>query len=252
MKKRFMSITRWLFLSALPAVVHAQAPCSVSSGPVTPHLIELYTSEGCSSCPPAEQWLNGLADDANVIPLEFHVDYWDDLGWRDRFSDHRFTVRQQTLAARARSSVVYTPQVLLDGREWRQWSHTPPPQAADARVALRLDVVADQHPHALLAVVAPPPDAPRLQGYYALVEGDLVSEVRNGENSGKTLRHAFVVRAFAGPLPLGERAELESPVDANAANSSLVAFAVDADHGTVVGALRLPLKTCVAELPKRQ
>lgn len=246
-----MSIARWLLLwGILPAILHAQAHCSVSSGPVTPHLVELYTSEGCSSCPPAEQWLNGLADDADVIPLEFHVDYWDDLGWRDRFSDHRFTVRQQTLAAHARSSVVYTPEVLLDGREWRQWSHTPLPQAADARVALRLDVVAGPQPQALLAVVAPPPDPPRLQGYYALVEGDLVSVVRSGENSGRTLRHAFVVRAFAGPLPLGERAKLESPPDADAANSSLVAFVVEADHGTVVGALRLPLKSCTSEPAK--
>ena len=99
----------------------AQADCVTQSAATRPHLIELYSSEGCSSCPPAEAWLRGIHNGANAVALEFHVDYWDSLGWRDRFSDARYTARQQAFARHAGSAGVYTPEVALDGREWRDW-----------------------------------------------------------------------------------------------------------------------------------
>ena len=90
-------------------------------------LVELYTSEGCSSCPPAEEWLSRLSTSprlwTEIVPVAFHVDYWDNLGWRDRFASPAATARQRTYAADWGSGSVYTPEVVLDGREWRQWSN---------------------------------------------------------------------------------------------------------------------------------
>ena len=86
-------------------------------------LIELYSSEGCSSCPPAEEWLNHLKGDAglwkSVFPVAFHVDYWDGLGWPDRFARAEYTQRQRDYAARLRQDSVYTPEFVLNGLEWR-------------------------------------------------------------------------------------------------------------------------------------
>ncbi|TPW10725.1 MAG: hypothetical protein FD130_2142 [Halothiobacillaceae bacterium] len=88
-------------------------------------VLELYTSEGCSSCPPADRWLHQFTTDArlwrDIVPLAFHVDYWDYLGWRDRFAHPEHTARQQTYAAIGGIKTVYTPGLVLNGREWRGW-----------------------------------------------------------------------------------------------------------------------------------
>ena len=233
-----------MFTCAQLIAASAQGTCSVHSGPTTPHLVELYTSEGCSSCPPAEKWLDELSDDARVIELEFHVDYWDGLGWPDRFASHRYTTRQQALAAQSGSNTVYTPEVALDGREWRQWSRASLPSPAAAPLALQLDVVSGKHLQAQLKFSETQIGTPALQSYYAIVEGDLVSVIRNGENSGKTLHHSHVVRGFVGPLPVGDRADMDLPADAILENTSVVAFVTNAEHGTVVESIRLPLSGC--------
>ncbi|MBA3608983.1 MAG: DUF1223 domain-containing protein [Chthoniobacterales bacterium] len=99
------------------------ADVALESGPMRTHLLELFTSEGCSSCPPAEAWLSKLKDDPGLwrdfVPLAFHVDYWDRLGWRDPFASKIWTARQYEYSARWKSSNVYTPGFVLDGREWR-------------------------------------------------------------------------------------------------------------------------------------
>ncbi len=99
------------------------ADVALESGPMKTHLLELFTSEGCSSCPPAEAWLSKLKDDAGLwrdfVPLAFHVDYWDRPGWRDPFASKVWTARQYEYSARWKSSNVYTPGFVLDGREWR-------------------------------------------------------------------------------------------------------------------------------------
>src|SRR6478672_1752441 len=92
------------------------------SGPQKVHLIELFTSEGCSSCPPAEAWLSKLKTNARLwkdfVPVAFHVDYWDNLGWPDRFAAKPWTERQRTYATAWNTTTVYTPEFVLDGREW--------------------------------------------------------------------------------------------------------------------------------------
>lgn len=106
-----------------PAVIAGE--CSAQSGPQRIALLELYSSEGCSSCPPADKWVSNLEKRGwgpdKVIPLALHVDYWDYIGWKDRFASPAFTTRQQTQAALARSTLVYTPQLTLNGRDYRSW-----------------------------------------------------------------------------------------------------------------------------------
>src|SRR5438046_8505448 len=95
----------------------------IESGPQKVHLLELFTSEGCSSCPPAEAWLSKLKSDPRLwkdfVPLAFHVDYWDHLGWRDPFASKEWTARQADYSARWKSESVYTPAFVLDGVAWR-------------------------------------------------------------------------------------------------------------------------------------
>src|SRR5579859_1713536 len=151
------------------------AACVAHSSASTPHLIELYTSEGCSSCPPAEAWI-GTLPPAQALALAFHVDYWDDLGWRDGFAQPQFT-RQQRLAA---GGSVYTPELTLDGREWRAWSHAALPAAAAAPYALTLTVEAGDSVSARLDGVP----AGALRVHFALVEEGLVRRIERGENAG--------------------------------------------------------------------
>ena len=126
-----MSTSLWWFVLAAALVVPAGAAaagtqvCSAESGAARHTLVELFTSEGCSSCPPADRWLSGLAERDDLVALAFHVDYWDRLGWTDRFATPRHTQRQHERAAQARSGYVYTPQVLVNGRDFRQWAAYP-------------------------------------------------------------------------------------------------------------------------------
>lgn len=106
-----------LLACALFAPAAHAATCSAASGPSRARLLELYTSEGCSSCPPAERWLSQLPPDSGVVPLAFHVDYWDRLGWRDPFAQAAFSRRQR--ARNSKLGWVYTPQVMLDGDDLR-------------------------------------------------------------------------------------------------------------------------------------
>lgn len=113
-----------LVAGAFPAIAPA-APCRAQSGPGQTALIELYTSEGCSSCPPADRWLADLAAEPTLngkaVLLALHVDYWDNLGWRDRFAQPDFSARQRNLVAAQGSTTVFTPQVLVNGRTALDW-----------------------------------------------------------------------------------------------------------------------------------
>src|SRR2546423_7870188 len=104
--------------------IAAAVDCTHRSGAQTVALIELYTSEGCSSCPPADRWISGFTNHPQVerfVPIAFHVNYWDDLGWKDRFADQRYTERQRALAKATGAKMVYTPQVTVQGRDARNW-----------------------------------------------------------------------------------------------------------------------------------
>jgi hypothetical protein len=195
----------------------ATSMCAAHSPAHRVALVELYSSEGCNSCPPADRWLGQWKDGSasnGVVPLELHVDYWNSLGWTDRFSQHLFTERQQSLTDRAGSHVIYTPEVFVSGRELRNWAR---PDSFETRVQnvmsepAQADIAIELAPRAQGAASGPGVDArftahatakDTLIAYVAVYENDLTSQVRAGENSGATLHHDRVVRQWIGPVPL--------------------------------------------------
>src|SRR5258708_40149645 len=112
-----------IFLS--PSFCLNAEPVTFQSSETQTALLELYTSEGCSSCPPAETWLSRLKESPGLwkdfVPVAFHVDYWDRLGWRDPFADRGFSDRQSAYAELWHSENVYTPEFVLNGKDWRAW-----------------------------------------------------------------------------------------------------------------------------------
>lgn len=178
-------------LLLVPVLAVAAEPlCSARSGPTAPLIVELYTSEGCSSCPPADRWLGTLGRRNDVIALAFHVDYWDRLGWIDRFAHPEWTLRQQRAGRASGSSFIYTPQVLVNGRDHRRWPVLP---AASAPAVVSLELVRDGADY--VARARPLVGAPDgLSGYWAVTEDGHRTQVRSGENAGSALRHDAVVR----------------------------------------------------------
>jgi hypothetical protein len=234
---------------ALAAVPLAHADCTVSTGATRAHLVELYTSEGCSSCPPADRWLSALRANAQLVPLAFHVDYWDSPDWTDRFANPRFTKRQNALAAQSHSATTYTPEVAVDGREWRLWNSGEPPLSETSHpIALALHVDPGKPVHARLeATPTAGDDAGAYAAWFALSEDKLSSAVRGGENSGVELHHDHVVRAFVGPLKLAQaQATIALPADLQRDNASLVAFVQRVDGGEIANVVQLSLQSCTS------
>ena len=160
-------------------------------------LIELYTSEGCNSCPPADRWLSSLKGRPQVLAAAFHVDYWDRLGWVDRFGSPRHTERQAQQQRSSGAGFSYTPQVLANGRDWRG-APTLPILDKAALVQVDAQRVGAQQ---VAVQVLPKAGAPaRLGLWWAMLEDGHVSAVRAGENQGVTLHHDLVVRQY-GLLP---------------------------------------------------
>ena len=192
-----------LLAAAAPAVAAGSAgsvvtaSCQARSAEQQVQLIELYTSEGCSSCPPADRWLSALKDQPQVLAAAFHVDYWDRLGWRDRFSDPAYTARQKAWVRREGGRFAYTPQVLVNGRDWRGWPTLPLP-ASMARVSIELRQDAARQVQVSVTPQAGAP--PRLALWWAMLEDGHRSLVRAGENRGEQLHHDHVVRRY-GELP---------------------------------------------------
>lgn len=201
-----------IVLAAVACPGVAAAACRIESPAHRVTVLELYTSEGCNSCPPADRWLSRLRDrslDARVVPLAFHVDYWNGLGWVDPFSQARFSARQHGVAERNRSRVVYTPQLVLDGRDWRGWRGTD--ELSARLIALNAETPsASIRANARLAkdgievkgtvTLGEASRTPNVVTWIAVYENGLTSAVAAGENGGRTLGHDYVVRALIGPL----------------------------------------------------
>ncbi len=183
------------------------APQTITGPATQVSLLELYTSEGCDSCPPAEGWISTLQRDdrlwTQLVPVTFHVDYWDDGGWRDPFDRHAYTERQQAIAAQADSiagKVIYTPQFVLDGTDWRNWFNDKPLQVDDSAKIGALSLTADDRK---VTVHFSPtmPRNERLEVHVVLLAFGVDVAVGAGENKGVTLRHDFlVVSDTAGAL----------------------------------------------------
>lgn len=240
-------------LLAVTTPVIAGAACEVRSGPHMAALIELYTSEGCSSCPPADRQLmqlNSVLDaSAEAVPLAWHVGYWDRLGWTDRFAQDRFAERQAGLAQANRQRTVYTPEFFVAGAEIRSWRRSLRDVVRDvnarpALAAIRLHAaVSPGRILALDAAATAPADNNAAVLYLAVAENGLASEVKAGENTGATLRHDHVVRAWLGPFPLSGgkaqvRREVALPAGWQRDRLEAAAFVQDERSGEVLQALR--------------
>jgi hypothetical protein len=179
-----------LLVSPLPA-----APLLLDSGERQVTLLELYTSQGCSSCPPAERWLNRYLDDddlwAAVIPVAFHVDYWDDIGWRDSFAATAHGERQRDYARAGRTSTVYTPGFFANGREWRGWTFGLGPRRSDRQPGSLVAAIDAGRINASYPLAAEP-----LTLHVALLGFGIETAVARGENRGRTLPQEFVVLQY--------------------------------------------------------
>ena len=182
-----------LAAAASPAL--AAEACSARSAATMPPVVELYTSEGCNSCPPADRWLSKLKAEPGVVALAFHVDYWDRLGWKDRFASAAFTARQAEQQASNGARFSYTPQVVVDGQDRKDWPGIAVPLGK--RPPAPVEVALTREGERVSATVAAGAGSPkRLAAYWAVTEQGHVSAVRAGENEGATLKHDYVVRAY--------------------------------------------------------
>jgi len=243
--------------SPAPASPAPALHCAASSAAGTrAAVVELYTSQGCSSCPPADRWLSRLSSHHaadGVIPLAFHVDYWNDLGWKDPFSRPEFSQRQRELAVRAGTGLVYTPAVFIDGREHRRWDDAAATQraidaakGAAAGISLDVDVERDGERLSVGVRASPPAAVPGVDLVLALTQSGRSTSVAAGENRGATLLDDDVVRAWLSRRlsPAGaERLELELPGD-GPREFALAALAYDGRTGSLLQGVRLDLGSC--------
>jgi hypothetical protein len=255
-----MSIAAMLLaVSEISAVSAATCDGDVKgrSGSRVQPIVELYTSEGCDSCPPADRWFSSLqTEKLGIIPLAFHVDYWDYIGWKDRFARADFATRQRDIVRRRGGRTVYTPQVMMNGQDIRAASNSgleaAVRDASTKPVKLELLMVAKPAGTRLdidlqLSVLqGRAPTGAKI--YLAITEGNLSSRVTAGENKGVLLKHDHVVREFVGPFDLPSadgKASLRHSLTLQPGWQrealTVVAFADDNRTGEVLQSLALPL-----------
>ncbi len=204
------------------------APQHFESGEQQTMLVELFTSEGCSSCPPAEAFMNTLIQDEQlwrrVIPLALHVGYWDYLGWKDAFADPAHAQRQRAYAKAQRASTVYTPAWFINGRSWRpSLFYRQLPEVEAPRVGKLSLLLEGSGLHATFK--AADLSSPRTL-YVARLGFGLESQIRAGENRGRHARHDFVVIGYtAQSSATGEwRLPLPEPRIVGVTTQALVAW----------------------------
>ncbi len=247
-----------LALVSLPAQA---ASCNVQSPAHTVALIELYTSEGCSSCPPADRWLGELSQRftaEQLIALSLHVDYWDYIGWKDSFAQAKFSDRQRWLSQLASNSTIYTPEVFAGMKELRGWGNqnvldnriqTINRQPARARINMLMRPSGSDSAEieARFVLDERARTGQAAQGIVILYEKQLSTEVRAGENKGARLKHDNVVRYWSAPVTLDAqtgRAEwrqtVKLPADWKRENLGLAAHVQDTKVGEVLQAVSMP------------
>jgi len=249
-----------MFLGITPVLAAEPMTCQVSSGKFITPVVELYTSEGCSSCPPADRWLSQQVrrSDINANFLAFHVDYWDDIGWPDKFASHNYTLRQSARAQLAGSNRVYTPQVMIGQQTGVSWSwpdrsetYIKQANAELAQASLALQAQGSGSQWRAKVQMSSKYALPNTQWYLAVYQDGLSSQVRAGENAGKLLQHDRVVRQWLGPYRLsGTNTSKDFTISlSNAAvmgQTGLLAVLENPANGQVLQSLKLPLSQCRA------
>jgi hypothetical protein len=249
---------------ALCGVAHAQNDVRPESTQVKPQpgiLVELFTSEGCSSCPPADELLRKIdshvmGNGAPIVVLGEHVDYWDATGWHDRFSSHDFTERQQEYARRFNTSGPYTPQMVVDGRrefvgnDGHLLETALTEAATKSKAALQILIGEASQSEVTLHVKVGelPATTKHCDLYVALADNSDETRVGGGENSGRTLHHAAAVQSLqkvakVGPEGLEKDIRLRIPKSGNPANLRAVAYVQESDFGPVIGAATVQLSS---------
>ncbi len=246
MKAAIALLAAWLAASAPPPA------------PRVPVLVELFTSEGCSSCPAADTLLATLLreqplPDVDIVPLSFHVDYWDHQGWKDPFSSKTFTVRQQAYSRNFGEDRVYTPQMVVDGlteftgSDERAARTALSAAASKPHLPVKLDARAQgTSVRVSIDLPAAPADGESIDVIVALTEDHLTSIVKRGENGGRTLSHVGVVRSLQTMGALDREAfvangQLTLNRAWNAANLHAVVWLQGQKTKRVYGAARSPL-----------
>jgi hypothetical protein len=228
------------------------AACDVKSGPKTTALVELYTSEGCSSCPPADKRLSQFPSQAysleQVVPISLHVDYWDDLGWKEPFAQPQFSERQNWLVHLNGHKTAFTPHFFVSGAEVRDWrgelgDRLKRITAEPARASISVHAEAtDLGAISVAASATAPRSGAPLALFLVLTEDKLTSSVSAGENRGVTLSHDHVVRKWIGPIALSaDRVEFKQAVAAgsgwNPAQLGVAGFVQNLRTGQVLQAI---------------
>lgn len=252
----------WLVAAVVALPVHAE--CTAKSGTQVVPLVELYTAEGCSDCPPADAWLSRLAHQTGpgeATMLALHVDYWDDIGWVDPFADAAHGRRQDFRVRQAKKKVIYTPHVMVGAETNVKWGTKTEVARTLARAGSRaapVDLAMDvtRTSGGLRVAIdassrrtATSPEAPDML-WLALYQDGLVSQILQGENEGRTLQHDRVVRALKGPWgitaqPVSGLVELTLEPDVDLKRYGLVLFAESSANGEGLQSLGLPLQSCV-------
>jgi hypothetical protein len=216
-------------IAALTLTMHG-APPKLGPAPV---IVELFTSQGCSSCPPADALIHDIANDpamrGRVIPLAFHVDYWDSLGWRDPFSSAEWTQRQARYARTMHLSSAYTPQAVVNGtREFvgsnRSALSAALEKASNEKPRTEVTLTARREGNSLIATIranVPANDDLML----AIVEDGVTIKIEHGENAGRTLTNDAIVRRLVRVPP--SQMTVTVPIDATWRNVSAAAFVQD-------------------------
>lgn len=230
----------------------AAGPTMTSSVAKRSVIVELFTSEGCSSCPPADELLGQLrqernANGAEVIPLGFHVDYWDSGGWRDRFDSNAFSRRQEDYARRLHLDGPYTPQMVIDGETEFVGSlagraHQAIAEAEDQATDATVTVTPEKNGDLLLQVSSSQSGVVML----AITEDNLTTRVGGGENGGRTLHHTAVVRELrrVGQVRDGKfssSVQVTLNKDWKRQDLRAVVFIQNPDNGKIFGASSLKL-----------
>jgi hypothetical protein len=224
----------------------------VESGPKTAALVELYTSEGCSSCPPADKRLSQFPSREygleQLVPISLHVDYWDYIGWKEPFAQPRFSERQSWLVHANGHKTIFTPHFFVSGTEVRDWHDGLSDElkrvtAQPARASIHVHAESSS-PGTLSVAASATTTLPlnQLGLFIALTEDKLTSSVSAGENRGATLSHDHVVREWIGPVALSAgHADLKQAVTTrsnwNSAQLGIAAFVQDLQTGQVLQAV---------------
>lgn len=229
------------------------AECAAKTGNKTIPLLELYTSEGCSSCPPADKWISKIKHDkSEVTPLAFHVDYWDYIGWKDKFSKEKYSNRQRKTAAFGGAGFVYTPQFVFNGRDFKGWDNSRLKSAINKtqklapRANLTLNAINQTDGSIKLkasAEAANPADAKKVDVFVALYENGLVTDVKAGENVGRQLKHDYVVRKLFGAYQINNLNQFDKSFNLGESwknkDAGAVIFVQDSTNGKIIQSLAL-------------